>query len=654
MENLYALLRDERQAPVGGCNWLGNLRWYAQEDGQPARYTLTTFPSDEQEGQWNNGQVELRRILCGLAVEAPRPFASYVYGADYLGASSAAGEFTLHMPWSEYGALLEARLSGGAVVLTDSQRAGRRTKTPQAPTAECGDGRLVIRDGPYTLAVRFDGRAEAEAGRWRISGWDGAVRVAVGFHMDRQKALETAERLFSRTEEALLASREHWEGYLRSCPLPKFSRPVSCPNPLTGGEEVYTPDAIRTRSLWHWWCALVNVSDLEFNRWRTFMAPDKPCWKGTWSNDGPETLALLSLTNQAPLVRACLVGYIAAAISDKGVHSWYTHASGTGCYGNPGDSGVFSHGVPNILHTVEFYVRQTGDAAVLDENAGGISVWEKLRRYAYALYAQRDINGDDLIEWANLWETGWDDKHSPFFARQPIGAWIEAVTTLPPEELHAFYAENRCPVAALNEQVFTLWAMRSMASLAALRGDGQTRTYCRQRYAATLGAVREKLWDEQQGFYFDWDERGQCLARFKNADAFYFLYFERDPQRLARMRAHLESPEEFALYYLPTASRDSAGFRADGYWDGGHWPREMAYVGMALHACGMADKAREILVRALMCDKGSVITENVNSLTGKRSTASVKMAYTALLNLALLVCEGRVDWCEPEEGGGQA
>ncbi|MBS5480121.1 MAG: hypothetical protein ACLSS9_05785 [Acutalibacteraceae bacterium] len=36
-------------------------------------------------------------------------------------------------------------------------------------------------------------------------------------------------------------------------------------------------------------------------------------------------------------------------------------------------------------------------------------------------------------------------------------------------------------------------------------------------------------------------------------------------------------------------------------------------------------------------------------LTRKRSTPSVKMAYTALLNPALLVCEGRVDWCAPEE-----
>jgi len=48
-------------------------------------------------------------------------------------------------------------------------------------------------------------------------------------------------------------------------------------------------------------------------------------------------------------------------------------------------------------------------------------------------------------------------------------------------------------------------------------------------------------------------------------------------------------------------------------------------------------------------DQAGLQRDWMDFLTRKRSTPSVKMAYTALLNPALLVCEGRVDWCAPEE-----
>jgi hypothetical protein len=121
-----------------------------------------------------------------------------------------------------------------------------------------------------------------------------------------------------------------------------------------------------------------------------------------------------------------------------------------------------------------------------------------------------------------------------------------------------------------------------------------------------------------------------------NQDAFYLLrYLPNDPARTEKLLAHLHNPDEFALPALPTLAKNQPGFKADGYWCGGYWPREAAPVAYALAAVGHREEAEVMLVKALMSARGRVVLENVNPLTGDPSTPIKTMAYSVQLNTAL-------------------
>lgn len=646
MTNFYSKLQDKRNAPIGEGNWIGNLRHYAMESKIPLEYTFAAVPSALEDGQYENGQYDLQRLLYGIKVVTAGSMTDFVYGADYLSVKSATEDVKISFPWENYGIIIDGRLGDDSYIeITDSANSGRKTKDTVVITYEISDKTVLIKDEDYYISIRCNGDFTKNNGKLRFLPTNGRIQISISFHKNLQKASDESRDLFFEKDAVLEKSRTHWEEYLESCPVIRLEEPVVYKNEFADIEESYSPEDVLTRELWHWWCVLINVNTIEFNKLDTYIAPDKPIWKGTWSNDGPESMSLLSLTNQKNLVRECIVNYISTAINKDGVHSWYTHSNGTGCYGNTGDSGRLSHGVPNIMHTVEFYVRQTGDVSILDCDAKDkMTVWEKISRYAYEIFKSRDINNDNLIEWVNLWETGWDDKNCPFFEKKDLMEWMEAVTTLPQDELDMFYSQNNRPITSVVEQVYILWGLKSIANLAKIKNDRNLLQFCENQFDKTKKSVKDKMWSEENGFYFDIDVKNNSLSKSKSSDAFYFLYFEDDKNRINKIMEHMNNKNEFRLFYLPTASFDSKGFRQDGYWNGGHWPREMSYVGLALNKCGRKDEAVTTVVRAIMSDKGCVIAENMDSVTGIRKTHSTKMAYTALLNVALLECFGKIEW----------
>ncbi len=79
--------------------------------------------------------------------------------------------------------------------------------------------------------------------------------------------------------------------------------------------------------------------------------------------------------------------------------------------------------------------------------AGDRTVWEALLAYQRNLLKIRDANHDHLIDWLHTYETGWDDKDSPFV------------------DLKGH------PTSAINEQVFNLWNLQEMVYLSRLQGE---------------------------------------------------------------------------------------------------------------------------------------------------------------------------------------
>ncbi|MEI6971713.1 MAG: hypothetical protein WCL44_09370 [bacterium] len=653
---IYDLLRDCRPGLLGPGHWMSNLRWMVEELDRAGGFAFRTCPldADEQElGGMDNASPAARRTLFGLKVALAGEVDACEYRPDGLSARAAGVRLDVLLPLERYGVILELHgggdAAGAGLEFLTSHAAGRRPVRPQHVVLQPdGEGGAVWSDGAYTLAFRFRGTAggsDADGFTLRPDP-DGVLRVVVAFHPDAQRALEEAASLWGGEEAVRESSRAAWEAYLASCPVCAVSSAYTWQSQQ--GPVTHSPDEILARQYWHWHCLLSNVYQLPFNRLKAFIAPDKPSWLGCWSNDGPESLRALAHTGRHALARECLTEYVRAAITVEGDLGWYLHGTGECCLERPGDVGRFSHGVPTIVSAVAGYVSATGDAGILDAPAGpGGTVWEKLSRYMRVVYDRRDLDGDGLIEWSNLWEGGADDEVGPFFSRATLEEWVTAVLKLPGAELEAFFARNRCPVTNLYEQAFFLRALESLEELARRRGDAETAAYARGRMDATCRILEERHWDEQDGFYYDWDVRAGRLSRVKNQDAFYLPRYLRNRDRVARLMAHLDDPREFGLRYTPTLALNESGFRPKGYWSGGYWPREACYIAESLVAHGYRERALELLVKAVCAATGKIIPETLDPLTGVANTVVTGMAYNtldAMLFARVAVASGLGRW----------
>jgi len=640
MTSLYDFLKDTRPSFIGPKHWLGNLRWIALEEKQPGAFLFKTAPLDVTEQEMSStchSNKEAIRTLLGVEIAGAGEIQSVVYRPDGMTATFAGARLSIVLPLERYGALVTLESETGASLSIKTTRTlGIKLAMEKEFQVEAAPGRVIWKDGAYTVAFRFAGQSESTAeGSFILRPQPGKPAIlAIAFHPDAAAALSETDTIFTRPEAVEQESRKAWEEYLSSCPVAKITEDYIWE--ADGEKIIHTREEIRLRQYWHWHGLLANVYELPFNELSAYMAPDKSTWYGVWSNDGPDAIRALAHTNRHGLARQCIVEYIRTALSAEGDLTWYLHATGISCLGTAGDSGRFSHGVPLIVRTVAEYVVVTGDVSVLDEAAGaGGTVWEKLKRYMRVVFQHRDVNGDGLVEWRNLWEGGADDKVGCFFSAAPLEEWVEAVVNFPDAKLEEFYRKNSRPTVNLYEQAFFLHALRALEKLAVCRGEPDVAQEAREKFAHHVSVLEERHWNEADGFYYDWDVRAEQQTRAMNQDAFYLLNFLKQPARTRRVIGHLNHPDEFGLRHIPTLAKNAAGFRPDGYWCGGFWPRESSYIGDGLREAGDLQGAYAVVIKALCCGKGKEMLENVDPLTGRPNTPIFAMAYNVLLNLVL-------------------
>ena len=654
----YDLLHDQREQPIGPKNWIGNLKWYAQEDDRQLALVFRTNPLNQAAAEYvaadqiqSNPEAgatfpSARRTFFRLRLAEEREaIEKCVYRPDCVEARTAHSDYLVTLPLSRMGALIELKnrgdgaLEGGSGLMVESPRLlGSRLVTPTPLGVECSDGVMVWTDAPYTVVFRHNGEFREKAkGVWLLNPTRGGhLRMAVAFHIDSKIARAEADRLFDESAAACAESRREWSDFLASCPVTDFPQGYRYVEKSTGKSVEISRQRLMERQLWHWACTLVNAYDIDFNNMPALMTPDKSSWFGCWSNDSAEALRALARTNQKALVRKCLIQYVRVAINAEGDMTWYLHGTGVSALGNPRDLGRLSHGVPALITALAEYVNASNDLSILSEPAGdGQTVWEKVQNYLRKVFARRDLDGDGLVEWRQLWESASDDKVGPFFSSADIGAWVKAIEHLSPAEFEKFHEVHVRPVVNLYEQHFFLYALNALVGLAEKNHDQETARLAKTRMERIVSVLRSRHWDEKDGFYYDWDVTAGALSKIKNQDAFYLLRFLPDRERAARVVRYLDDPNVFGTLYLPTLARNEPGFKADGYWCGGYWPRESVSVAWGLAAVGEASRAVELLVKAICCGEGKVVVENVNPITGKRSTPNVMMSYNALLNVAL-------------------
>ncbi len=480
---------------------------------------------------------------------------------------------------------------------------------------------------PYRAILASRPRATLQQGQfqWTLhSGAEAALLVALG-----GTAREAAATLLKlRTSPDLYDRETHrlWNAYLASVPLVIPVAPISFTVGTTGARESIDPEQLVRSQLWFWRGVLNTTCQSPYLPATPIMIADWNVFMGMWSNDGIAEAIALAGTNQRALARAAILNWFRYSVNAQGdgTSAWTIFPSGSNTFAATGPERN-TQGVPVQASFVGEYVRLTGDKSILEARPGGAAgnrtIWQALQAYHHKLLAVRDPRHDGLIEWLHTYETGWDDKDSPFIDLKGD------------------------PTAAVNEQVFYLWSLREMAWLARLEGDDPSPW--EQEFTRTLGIVRDRLWNPVMQRYWDLDEKtGELWTRGENLDAYYLLYFENDPQRIAAMLQRLNDPKKFNGALLPTLAFDTPHW--GGYWRGPAWPRIFGYVSMALARSGHAREGFTWLARAISSNLGPLLPENVDpKLYPPRDHAigSVRiMGYDALDTLVFPDVAGLRTW----------
>jgi hypothetical protein len=444
---------------------------------------------------------------------------------------------------------------------------------------------------PYRAILASQPHASPENGQFQWSlnpGSDAALLIALG-----GTAREAAATLSDlRASPDLYDGETHrlWNAYLASVPLVIPAAPINFTVGASGAHESIAPKELVRSELWFWRGVLNTTCRARYLPATPIMIADWNVFMGMWSNDGIAEAIALAGTNQQALARGAILNWFRYSVNaqGEGTSAWTIFPSGTSTFAATGPERK-TQGVPVQASLVGEYVRLTGDESILDARPGGAAanrtVWQALLAYRHHLLDVRDPKHDGLIEWLHTYESGWDDKDSPFI------------------DLHGD------PTASMNEQVFNLWSLREMAWLAHRKGEDPSAW--EQEFTSTLASVRDKLWDPATQRYWDLDEKtGKLWTRGENLDAYYLLYFEKNPQRIAPMLERLNDPQKFNGALLPTLAFDTPHW--GGYWRGPAWPRIFSYVSMALARSGYPLEGFAWLARAVNANLGPLLPENIN------------------------------------------
>ena len=466
---------------------------------------------------------------------------------------------------------------------------------------------------PYRLLLGSRPEAHTQEGSfsWNLGGV-GETCVIIALGGDQQEASAVLREVRASPDLFSQATRKGWNDYLASTPLVAPAEPINFTIGTSGRKEKIVPEDLVRSELWFWRGVLTNTCQVSYLPACPLTIADWNVFMGMWGNDGIAESLALAATGRKDLARSAILNWFRYSVNARGdgTAAWTIFPSGKNTFQARGPERE-TQSVPVQASLVGQYVRLTGDTAILDKRPGGAAddrtLWEALLAYQRNLLKMRDSNHDHLIDWLHTYETGWDDKNSPFIDLKG----------------HA--------TSAINEQVFNLWSLEEMVYLSKVRVEDPVPW--QKEFAVAKQAVHSKLWDENTRRYWDLDvNTGKLWTQGENLDAYYFLYYESDPSRIAAMMKRLNDPHKFNGALLPTLAFDTPQW--GGYWRGPAWPRVFSYVALALDRAGERNQAFEWLARAVRSNLGPLLPENVDPKAyppGEHAMGDVRiMGYDAL------------------------
>ncbi len=184
---------------------------------------------------------------------------------------------------------------------------------------------------------------------------------------------------------------------------------------------------------------------------------------------------------------------------------------------------------------------------------------DTLIRFDECLWRTRDSNGDGLLESFCVYDTGEDLALR--YGDAPC--WWES------DEAPTGYAV--VPMASMDVMSWSFACRDTLAKISRIRGDGREEDW--QKKAARVAArMRDGLWDEARGAFFDRDHNGKqvdVLCHNTLRCMYWGSVSRRDADRF--VREHLLNPKEFFTPFpLPSVSVSDPLFRnaPENNWSG--------------------------------------------------------------------------------------
>lgn len=480
---------------------------------------------------------------------------------------------------------------------------------------------------PYRALLAAKPKASVKGGsfEWKL-GKDGEAALLISTGGNENEAKSSLTELHNSHDLFDNMTHQLWNKYLASASLVAPAEPIQFVIGTTGRRKSISPEDLVRSELWFWRGALNTTCQVNYLPACPMTIADWNVFMGMWSNDGIAEALSLAGTNRSDIARSAILNWFRYSVNaaGDGTTAWTIFPSGRSTFDAVGPERD-TQGIPAQATLVGEYIRLTGDTSILDEKLGGPAkertLWEALLAYQHNLLKVRDANHDHLIDWLHTYETGWDDKDSPFID-------LKGDAT-----------------SAMNEQVINLWSLQEMAYLSHLKGEDPAPWL--KEFDLAQQAVRSKLWDPATERYWDLDTKtGELWTSGENLDAYYFLYFEKDPTRIAAMMKRLNDPAKFNSALLPTLAFDTPNW--GGYWRGPAWTRIFGYVGMALNRSGHGKEGFDWLSRAISSNLGPLLPETVDPRaypSGEHANGSVRiMGYDALDALILPDVAGLRTW----------
>ena len=229
----------------------------------------------------------------------------------------------------------------------------------------------------------------------------------------------------------------------------------------------------------------------------------------------------------------------------------------------------------------------TGDKEFLAET------YERLSRYDNWLWRRRNT-GDGLLIYYNPEESGWDN----------------AARLLP------------LPVKSVDGSTAVYLLRTVLAESARALGKNEEAAQFTSRAETTARSIKDKMWDERSGFFYDLSMDGARRSQKSPAGFLPLMGGLVSRERVARLAEHLHNPREFASPApVPSTSMDDPDFDPRTWgWNGPSWIPSNWLLMESLARAGMTDDSNRIMQRMedmmLKPDGYAGAYEQYDSMTG--------------------------------------